>query len=129
MDDEEIWLPLVDEPIGDVVAKVQADDPEIAALVASPKRQLAFLTVAHIRVGLVLGQLLVDHDVSPEASRTWIDALLADPVNYELVCAEVKAVARDVAADPTLAEAEPPPDPSARERFRAFARKSLGHGE
>ena len=27
---EEVWLPLVDEPIGSIVAQIQADDPEIS---------------------------------------------------------------------------------------------------
>ena len=33
---EEIWLPLVDEPIGSIVAQIQADDPEIERLVGLP---------------------------------------------------------------------------------------------
>jgi hypothetical protein len=125
MDDEGIWMPLVDEPIGDVVAKIQADDPELAALVASPRRQLAFLTFAYIRVGLVLGQLLVDIHVEPEASRTWVEELLLDPVAYAAVAEEVKAVAREVGGDPKLAEEEPGPGPEAHARFLKFARESL----
>ena len=46
---EEIWLPLVDEPIGSIVAQIQADDPEIERLVGSPRRILAFRTFAYIR--------------------------------------------------------------------------------
>ena len=125
MSDEEVWMPLVDEPIGDIVARVVSEDPQIAALTASPRRQLAFRTFAYIRVGLVLGQLLVDHDISPEGRRTWIDELLEEPSNYAAVKAEVKAVALEVAADPLLAEEEAPPDPEARERFRRL----LGSGE
>ena len=34
-DDEELWLPLVDEPIGTIVAQLQAEDPEIDRLVGS----------------------------------------------------------------------------------------------
>ena len=49
---EEIWLPLVDEPIGTIVAQIQADDPEIERLVGSPRRILAFRTFAYIRVGV-----------------------------------------------------------------------------
>ena len=122
--DEEIWMPLVDEPIGEMVARIQAGDPEIAGLVASPRRQLAFLTFAYIRAGLVLGQLLVDADI-PDSSRTWVEELMADPNAYAAVAEEVKAVALEVAADPRLAEEEPGPGPEARERFRNFARKSL----
>ena len=36
MAEEDFWLPLVDEPIGELVARLQAEDPEIAALVGSP---------------------------------------------------------------------------------------------
>jgi hypothetical protein len=126
MGEEQIWLPLVDEPIGAVVATIQEGDAEIAALVASPRRQLAFLTFAYIRVGLLLGQLLVDTEIAPTGSSTWIDELLAEPANYDAVAAEVKAVAREVAADPELAEDEPDPRPDALRRLRDFARKSLG---
>jgi hypothetical protein len=68
---DDIWVPLVDEPIGEFVTKLQEEDPELAALVASPRRQLAFRTFAYIRVGVLLGSLLVDNDVRPEGSRTW----------------------------------------------------------
>jgi hypothetical protein len=120
---EDIWVPLVDEPIGEFVAKLQEEDPELAALVASPRRQLAFRTFAYIRVGVLLGSLLVDHDVeTTTGSRTWVDQLLADPKHRAAAIEEVKAVAREVAADPTLAEEEPVgPDDEARERFRRFA--------
>ena len=124
MSAEDFWLPLVDEPIGEFVAELQREDEELAALVASPKRQLAFRTFAYIRVGVLLGSLLVDHDVQPEGSRTWVDELLADPKHRAVVIEEVKAVAREVAADPKLAEEEPVgPDEDARERFRRFARE------
>jgi hypothetical protein len=120
---EDVWLPLVDEPIGEFVANLQADDEELAALVASPRRQLAFRTFAYIRVGVLLGSLLVDNDVQPEGSRTWVEQLLADPTHRAAAVEEVKAVAREIAADPKLAEDEPVgPDEEARERFRRFAR-------
>ncbi len=54
---EEIWLPLVDEPVGNIVAEIQAEDPEIDRLVGSRHRILAFRTFAYIRVGLLLGEL------------------------------------------------------------------------
>jgi hypothetical protein len=120
----DVWLPLVDEPIGEFVAKLQEEDPELAALVASPRRQLAFRTFAYIRVGVLLGRLLVDNDVQPEGDRTWVDHLLAEPKHRETAVEEVKRVAREVAADPKLAEEEPVgPDDEARERFRKFARE------
>jgi hypothetical protein len=124
---EEIWLPLVDEPIGAIVGQIQQDDPEIDRLVSSPHRILAFRTFAYIRVGLVLGQLLFEEDVPPyDGSETWIDALLRDPKHREALVQEVRAVAQEIAADPKYAEEEPlGPDEAARERFRAFARKQL----
>jgi hypothetical protein len=121
---DDIWVPLVDEPIGEFVTKLQEEDPELAALVASPRRQLAFRTFAYIRVGVLLGSLLVDNDVRPEGSRTWVEELLADPKHREAVVDEVKRLAREVAADPKLAEDEiVGPDEDARERFRKFAKE------
>jgi hypothetical protein len=121
---DDVWLPLVDEPIGEFVTQLQEGDPELAALVASPRRQLAFRTFAYIRVGVLLGSLLVDTDVEPEGSRTWVEQLLADPKHREAAVEEVKRVAREVAADPKLAEEEAVgPDDDARERFRRFARE------
>jgi hypothetical protein len=123
MAEEDFWLPLVDEPIGELIARMQADDPEIAGLVASPRRQLAFRTFAYVRAGILLGALLVEHDVTNEGSRTWIEELLADPAHRAAVEEEIRTVAREVAADPKLADEEPlGPDEAARERFRAFAR-------
>ena len=121
---DDVWLPLVDEPIGEFVTKLEEEDAELDALVASPRRQLAFRTFAYIRVGGLLGSLLVDHDVQPEVNRTWVDQLFADPKHREAAVEEVKRVAREVAADPKLAEEEPVgPDDEARERFRRFARE------
>ena len=124
---EEIWVPLVDEPIGGIVARIQEQDGEIDRLVGSPRRLLAFRTFAYIRVGLVLGQLLFDHDVPPyDGSDTWVDALLRDPEHRAVLAQEVRAVAEEIAADPKYAEDEQlGPDDAARERFRAFARKQL----
>jgi hypothetical protein len=122
MSDEEIWLPLVDEPIGAFVSKLQEEDEELAALVASPRRQLAFRTFAYIRVGVLLGSLLVDSDVDTEGPRTWVEQLLADPKHRAEAVEEVKRVAREVAVDPELGEEENVgPDEEARERFRRFA--------
>jgi hypothetical protein len=120
---DDVWLPLVDEPIGAFVTKLQEEDPDLAALVATPRRQLAFRTFSYIRVGVLLGSLLVDHDVESVGSRTWVEQLLADPKHREAAAEEVRRVAREVAADPKLAEEEPiGPDEEARERFRKFAR-------
>jgi hypothetical protein len=125
---EEIWIPLVDEPIGAIVAEIQQENAEIDALISTPHRLLAFRTFAYIRVGLLLGQLLFDNDVPPyDGSETWVDALLRDPLHHEVLTREVRAVAEEVAADPKYADDEHVgPDEEVRARFREFARKRLG---
>ena len=124
---EEVWIPLVDEPIGSIVRRIQDQHPEIGKLVDTPSRLLAFRTFAYIQVGVLLGQLLVDSDVEPsDGSPTWIDRLLEDPVHREAVVKEVRSVAEEVAADPSYAGEEAlGPDAEARERFRHFARQRL----
>jgi hypothetical protein len=127
-DPDEIWIPLVDEPIGSIVAQVQADHPEIDALVSGPHKILAFRTFAYIRVGILLGQLLVENDVPEyDGTETWIESLLRDPAHQRALVAELRAVAEEVAADPRYAEDEPVgPDDEVRARFREFAKKQLG---
>ena len=124
---EEIWLPLVDEPIGSIVEQIQQEHPEIQRLVGSPRRILAFRTFAYIRVGLMLGQLLFDNDLPPyDGSESWVDVLLKDPAHHETIADEVRAVAQEVADDPAFADEEPlGPDEDAKERFRAFLREQL----
>ena len=121
---EEIWLPLVDEPIGSIVAQIQEDDPEIERLVASPRRLLAFRTFAYIRVGMKLGELLVENDVPPyDGSDTWVELLLRNPGPRAAVALEVRAVAEEIAADPRYGDEQVGPDEEARARFREFARR------
>ena len=124
---EEIWLPLVDEPIGSIVQQIQRENPDLERLIGSPRRVLAFRTFAYIRVGLVLGQLLFDSDLPPyDGSESWVDVLLRDPAHREALEQEVRAVAAEVAADPGFADEEPlGPDEDAKERFRAFVRNQL----
>jgi hypothetical protein len=125
---DDIWIPLVDEPIGGIVERIQRDNPDIAKLVESPNRVLAFRTFAYIRVGVVLGQLLFDNDLPPyDGSETWVDLLLKEPKYHEALLQEVRAVAEEIAADPKYADDEPlGPDDDARARFKEFARKQLG---
>jgi hypothetical protein len=125
---EDLWIPLVDEPIGGIVAQIEEADPALRALVASPRRLLAFRTFAYIRVGLLLGQLLVEHDLEPyDGDETWVDQLMRDPANSARVHAEVRAVAEEIAADPRYGEEEHlGPDEGARDRFREFAKRQLG---
>ena len=127
-EEHDLWIPLVDEPIGSIVSALQATHPEIDELVSSPHKILAFRTFAYIRVGILLGQLLVDHDVPEyDGTETWIEALLRDPKHTDAVVQELRAVAEEVAADPRYADDEQMgPDDEARERFREFARKQLG---
>jgi hypothetical protein len=125
---DDLWIPLVDEPIGSIVAQIEEDEPDIRALVDSPRRLLAFKTFSYIRVGLLLGQLLVDHDVQPyDGSETWIETLLHDPAHHARVAAEVRAVAEEIANDPRYSDEDSlGPDDAARDRFREFARRQLG---
>jgi hypothetical protein len=125
---EELWIPLVDEPIGSIVQQIVDENSEIAKLVESPRRILAFRTFAYIRCGVVLGQLLFDHDVPDyDGSESWVEALLKNPAHHEALTNEVRAVAQEIAADPKYGDDEPlGPDEAARERFRAFARERLG---
>ena len=127
-ENDELWIPLVDEPIGSIVQQIVDENPEIARLVESPHRILAFRTFAYIRCGLLLGQLLFDHDVPDyDGSDSWIEALLTSPAHHEALTNEVRAVAQEIAADPKYADEGPlGPDDAARDRFRAFAREQLG---
>ncbi len=128
---EDLWIPLVDEPLGSIIAQIQRENPEIARLIESPHRILAFRTFAYIRCGLLLGQLLFDNDVPAyDGSDNWIEALLRDPVHHEALTREVRAVAEEIATDPKYAdEGQLGPDDAARERFRAFAREHLGSSQ
>ena len=125
---DDLWIPLVDEPLGSIIEQIQRENPEIATLIESPHRILAFRTFAYIRCGLLLGQLLFDNDVPAyDGSESWIEALLRDPVHHDALAREVRAVAEEIAADPKYADEGPlGPDDAARERFRAFAREQLG---
>ena len=125
---DELWIPLVDEPIGRIVDRVLKEDQALAARVETPHRILAFKTFAYIRTGILLGQLLFDNDVPDwDGSESWVDALLRDPAHRAAIEREVRTVAEEIASDPEYAEDEPlAPDDDARDRFRAFARDHLG---
>jgi hypothetical protein len=125
---DDLWIPLVDEPIGSIVEQIQRENPDIARLIESPHRILAFRTFAYIKVGIALGQLLFDNDIPAyDGTETWVDALLRDPAHHDALAREVRAVAEEIAGDPRYADDEPlGPDEEARERFRRFAREKLG---
>ena len=120
--DDEVWIPLVDEPIGSIVAQVQEEHPEIGELVSTPKQLLAFRTFAYIRVGILLGRLLVEHDDELPRDTTWVEKLAAQ--HHDQVVAEVLAVARDVASDDAPGEPLGPSDDE-RARFSEFAKRRL----
>ena len=125
---DDIWLPLVDEPIGGIVTRLEAEEPELARPVSSPRRLLAFRTFAYIRVGIVLGQLLFEDEIEPyDGSPAWVEALLGNPAHRQALVNELRATAEEIASDPAYADEEPlGPDEGVRERFREFARKRLG---
>ena len=124
---DDVWVPLVDEPIGSIVEQVQVEHPDIAALVDSPRKLLAFRTFAYIRVGILLGQLLLENDVPDyDGSDTWVDALLRNPQHREAVVADVRAVAEQIAREHADDEEPVGPDDDARRRFREFAKRQLG---
>jgi hypothetical protein len=127
-ENDELWIPLVDEPSGSIVQQIVDENPEIAKLVESPYRILAFRTFAYIRCGLLLGQLLFDHDVPDyDGSESWVEALLKNPAHHDALTNEVRRVAQEIAADPKYTDDEPlGPDDAARDRFRDFAREQLG---
>ena len=120
----DLWLSLVDEPIGALVAGIEAEDPELRALASSPDKLLAFRTFANIRVGILLGRLLMDEEVEAyDGSETWVQALLRNPEHREVIAAEVRAVAEELAGS-TDGDGLGPDD-AARDRFREFARREL----
>jgi len=120
----DLWLSLVDEPIGALVAGIEAEDPELRAIATSPEKLLAFRTFANIRVGILLGRLLMDEEVQAyDGSETWVQALLRNPEHREVIAAEVRAVAEELAVS-TDGDGLGP-DEAARDRFREFARREL----
>lgn len=122
---DDLWLPLVDEPLGSIVDEIQAEHADIDRLVSSPRRILAFKTFAYIRAGLLLGELLVE-DEAAERSAAWVEDLLRNPAHRARLVAEVRKVAEEIAADGRYADEEPlGPDEDARARFRRFARQQL----
>ncbi len=128
---EDLWIPLVDEPHRkhrrSRARGGWTPGAHPLGSLASPHRLLAFRTFAYIRVGILLGELLMESDLDPyDGTENWVDALLADPMHREAVAREVRAVAEEIAADPSYADEDPlGPDEEARRRFREFAKKRL----
>src|SRR5437763_16311154 len=98
---DDIWLPLVDEPIGGIVARLEGEDPELQRQVGSPRRLLAFRTFAYIRVGIVLGQLLFEDEIEPyDGSEAWVEKLPTDPPHREAPVRGPRTTAGEALADP-----------------------------
>ena len=125
---DEFWIPLVDEPIGEVVSGLEAEHPHIGDRLDSPQKLLAFRTFAYIRVGVVLGRVLMERDEpGAKGSETWVESLARDPQVREELEREVLQVADEVAAE-FADEKAVGPDEAARTRFRTFARRTLDEG-
>jgi hypothetical protein len=124
--EDELWIPMADEPIGSFVEHVQEEHPEIRELVDSPRRVLAFRTFAYIRVGIVLGRLLVEEDLEPAKGENWAEELMRTPEYRERLVEEVRAVAEEIAADPDYMREPVGPSDAERERFSEFAKRRLG---
>ena len=119
---EEIWLPLVDEPIGSIVAQIGADDPRSSVWSARRRRITPSAPSPPHPSRRELGELLVDNDVPPYDSDSWIELLYALRRTARR-SREVRAVADEIAADPRYGEDEQlGPDQAARDRFHDFAR-------
>jgi hypothetical protein len=123
--DEELWIPLVDEPIGALVTEILEEQPEMVELVDSPRKLLAFRTFAYIRVGILLGRLLVENELEPAGGANWAVDLMRSPEHREQVVEEVRAVAEEIAADPVYAGEPVEPSEAERERFAEFAKRRL----
>lgn len=121
---DELWIPLVDESIGEIVAQLEDENEDIREALDSPQKLLAFRTFANIRVGMALGRLLVERDLAPGADEEpWVQQLAREPdVRAELV-EELREVAEQLRDEDDVDPAEP--DAAARERFRSFARRTL----
>lgn len=121
---DEVWIPLVDEAIGEIVAQLESEHEDIGGAFDSPQKVLAFRTFANIRVGMVLGRLLVERDLAPGAEdEPWVQQLAREPEVRDELLSELREVAEQLAEEDDTEPAAP--DAAARERFRAFARRTL----
>ena len=76
-------------------------------------------------MGILLGRLLVEHDVEPSDDVTWAEQLANEPQHRQQLLAEVRAVAEEVAADPAYASDPLGPSDEERARFEEFAKRRL----
>ena len=124
---DEVWIPLVDEPIGAIVEQLESENEDIRQLIDSPHKLLAFRTFAYIRVGIILGRMLLERDDAPgHGTETWVEQLAGEPEVRAELLQELRAVAEQVAAE-SEHEEEAAPDVGARERFLAAAKRALNN--
>jgi hypothetical protein len=121
---EDLWIPLVDEAIGEIIVELEHENPDLQEALDTPQKLLAFRTFANIRVGMVLGRQLVERDLAPGSEGDpWVRQLAAEPEVRAELLDELRDLAQDL-ADEDEDEAAVP-DEAARDRFRAFARRTL----
>ena len=108
--------------------QIQADDPDIDALIATPHRLLAFRTFAYVRVGLLLGQLLFDAATCRRmtARRPGWTQLLRDPKHHDAAerprgAPRSPRRSRRIRSTPMTGRSVPTKRPA--RAFREFARK------
>jgi hypothetical protein len=121
---DDAWLPLADGPLAAIVSELETATPELTEGLDSLEKLLAFRTFAAIRVGIVLGRLLMENEVEAyDGSETWVEGLVRNHEHREAIAAEVRAVAEE------LERIEVPegtaPDDAMRDRFRAFVRREV----
>ena len=120
-DEDDIWIPLVDEPIGSIVAQLQAEHPEIDRLVSRPHQhpRVPDVRLHPRRAPARPAARRATTCPTTTGPRPGSRRCCAIPEHHQAVVAELRAVAEEIAADPRYADDEPiGPDEAARERFR-----------
>ena len=121
---DELWIPLVDEAIGQIVTDLEREDPDLLEVLDTPQKLLAFRTFANIRVGMVLGRQLVERDLAPGSEGDpWVQQLAGEQEVRAELLEELRDLAQELGDEDDGEEAVP--DETARERFREFARRTL----
>jgi len=82
---DEIWVPLVDEPIGSIVETIEEDDPDLRRLVASPRQLLAFRT-RHFEYAVNYIEKKVDNPIATGGTPyvPWLHQLIEETKSYYL---------------------------------------------
>ena len=121
---DDAWLSLADGPVVAIVSVLEAATPQLTEGLDSLEKRLAFRTFAAIRVGILLGQMLMENELEAyDGSETWAEGLLRNPEHREAIVVEVRAVAEELARSEVAEGAGP--DEAMHERFRAFVRREI----